>query len=411
MSNKKATSENKKENKRETKQEPKTTKPATKPAKTSANFGDVFIPLGEFDITKMVIQVPVRKEITDPTGKKVTMVKARFLYENEEGELCIPYVQGPDQDKVYFSFINPFGAKPEKDEHGKELPLPVKGYQVNYNLRSWVTRHEPTPEEQAFKKMLDEVCELVERVTKEDFLALKCIDDPQKTLLPSSSVAFINSPNITWLKPMYNYPFKKDNNGKSTKELNFDKSETMYVKLLSFGQTSGGKQEEEEQDEEGGVIKKKPKLVVLSKIWDIEGGSLDPADLCDGPGKIKSPIFKFESVYYGTHGNDSTYGASIHFRLSETIYTPSEGTSVPSFLAGTFKKDVPDKDGDTSSQPPAPKKSATTKISTPEQALDEAERVAKESMIEAEKEARKKKVAQEPQTSTIPPKKKSSNRN
>lgn len=256
-----------------------------------------FIPLMTFDIEKLHVSPPRSNTFND-----VTTVKSKFLYENDEGELSIPYFEAPKQRTSFWEVFPMQESK--QDAQDKTL----SGYQLSYPVCSNLTLEDPTEEEVYYKDMLNSIAQKV-RESMVDFVELK--DKDEEYVLPKQTlISYNGSKNDEWLKPMYSYP-KKDADKKGGKKIiDKDRPQRTYIKLLTTGK--------------GDTLK------VLTKIFGPGDEALHPSSLVTKQCEIE-PVFKLDSVFYGAHG-ETGCGASIQIKLDQCNYYPVESSSTPKYL-------------------------------------------------------------------------------
>ncbi len=306
-----------------------TTKPKTK-KKTAAAFPDVFIPLGEFDKTKLIVQTPRKIE-----SGGFTAIKSRLLYKTvgKDGEevLAVPYVSAAPQS-CYISPSYPIGEEAGKQDTPQSTapkPKDLIGYQLTYPLASWQTRSKPTGPEIATKQMLDEAVEVV-RSTVPKYANITYPGTEELVFASSDMRAGIKKPDDTRLKPLYAYPALKDKaTGKKilkkvvdedgnvinqVPQLDTSKSQNMYVKFMTFG--------------------KNEELKVFTKLYDTDQQEINVSDV--GKKGFVQPVFKLADVYYGKN-KDNDYLIYIQIRLSHAVYEEEEQNSVPDYSSHMFE--------------------------------------------------------------------------
>jgi hypothetical protein len=318
------------------------------------NYPEVFVKLGDFDINKLRVIFPEKNSFQASSGMTISVTKSLILYENDEGELCIPYVQGPRQ-RVFFSGTKPLTLGPGDDEST------IVGYQLTYGMTSFFNKDEPSENEKYFIGLIDslvlKVKESIEQFTKEK-------DEKGQCPLPKITVNGVKSGDDDWFKPVYDYPTVKDLKGNKVPDKT--KPQRMYVKLITHGRDAT--------------------LKVHTKVFDGEE-LMNVADIVNGDGGGAceiDPVFKLESVYYGSHG-DKSYSASLQIKLDQCNYYPVQTHSTPRFIPpvplGADKVDsLFGKKGAGSSSPQSPrspreKKSPRKKSPRGEEEPDEEEKL------------------------------------
>ncbi len=289
-----------------------TTKKDTKKS-TKKDYPSVLINYKDFDVKKLSLQPP-------KSGKAV---KSIFLYEDKDGTIGIPYIQGLPQD-VFFGEINPYEQILKKSTNPD-----LTGYQMTYPMRSWETKDEPTPEELRWKQVVTDIYNATNVAGRayED-LTHPGTDEP---ILSAPVRNSLMNPKSEWLKPLSEYPKTTDpKTGK--KVIDKSKVEKMYVKLMSYGENEKIKiythlyrpvTEEERQAIESG------------QEFDSETLLIDVSTLVGAPARLEEFVLKLQGIYWGATGQ-SPYVGFFQLRLAEAIVVPIERTPVPKFIGERF---------------------------------------------------------------------------
>jgi hypothetical protein len=286
-------------------------------------YPSIFIPLEEFDKTRLIVQTP-RKV----TGGGVVAIKSRYLYKQDDGGVGIPYISVTGQN-CFINQTHPFEDK--EAGGGKQQPESSKsitGYQMSYPLTSWKTRTEPTPAEITTKALIDEIIE----ATKEQVPAYANIKYPETDELVFSSKDMrkgLLNLDDSRLKPLYGYPALKDQSGKKIMmtvgegddvrqipKPDTSKSQSMYIKMLTFGKDAD--------------------LKIYSKMYDVDAKELDIRELAGKSGFVDQPILKLADVYYGK-SSFTDYIAFPQIKFVSGIFEEIEFGSVPDFKDRLFK--------------------------------------------------------------------------
>lgn len=322
------------------------------------NYPEVFIKLNTFDIDKMHVMAPETNTFKASSGMDISVTKSLVLYENDEGELCVPYIQGPRQ-RVFFSGSKPITKQPGDDEST------IVGYQVTYGVTSFFTKDEPTEEEKYFISVLDKMMKKSKQKTVE---FSKEVDSEGESVLPPPTVNAVNGGKDDWFKPVYAFPdMENPKNPKGKKIPDKDKPQRMYVKLITSGRDAT--------------------LKVHTKVYDGEE-TINVADIVNGDSQGAceiEPVFKVESIYFGPHGSTKPYGASLQFRLDQCNYYPIQVRSTPRFIPPPLSSEKMDalfgKSTDSNSpprSPRSPREKKTSKKSPRNEAPEEEEDKLKE---------------------------------
>lgn len=269
-----------------------------------------------FDASRVVMRRPETQNfVIDKTSLPVT--KSKNLYLNDAGEECDFYVQAPTQriGNFGFQYSYPFGTK----DDDKKDPLKAAGMQLEYPLTSLKTVANPTAEEKAFHKMGHTLWELACKHAEKMYEENEEIEDEAKKFLPpvasSAIMAVVMAKKGQDWKRAVKYPFShpkiKDSNPErpdTTKPLR------LYAKLVSQG--------------------KQEKLNIQTRIYQVSEedpeGVKRPATTFIGVGGNVTPLFVVDDTFWGAHGNKSSCGVSIKFKLIEAEFEPlGSGASMP----------------------------------------------------------------------------------
>jgi hypothetical protein len=339
------------------------TKPSKKKRITS-QYPDLYIPLGEFDRSNLIIQAP-RK-----SGSQGA-IKSRYLYrsKDEAGNeiLCTPCVCLEGQS-CYINTVHPYDPDKNKDKNkavagAQAQDAPKKdlvGYQITYPITSWETRDAPTAEELESKKVFDGVVlTMKEQIPRFANITYPGTDE----LVFNSTTLRMNLRNLddTKIKPVYSYPILKDTAGVKVTEkviasdgaqgtrpkLDTTKSQSGYFKMITFG--------------------KNEELEIKSSLYDPEydpsqdtngtKGLLNIATLAGKRGFIDQPTFKLVDVYYSQSGTETDNVVfpqiKFHAGIFEEIEISSTNFRDKMFAKRNAEDTSPENHG-VSSREPAP---------------------------------------------------------
>lgn len=179
----------------------------------------------------------------------------------------------------------------------------LKGYQLTYPLTSLQTIANPTEDEEKVMNFIDGLW----NVTLEHYKELAKLG--KKAGIPSISLTAIKGCDGEFtdaLKHAYGHP-----RDQQTREINTEKPKQMYIPLVTWGR---GK-----------------KVKNSTPLYD----SQNPDDKPQNPEKYMPatpddnarpyavmPVVKFRGIYWGQHGSDASWGASLKFELIEATIEP-----------------------------------------------------------------------------------------
>jgi hypothetical protein len=306
--------------KTQTKTPVKVTPPPVKqaPAKNAEETPDeeyepiFFEPMDSYDADRLFLDDPVNvsytigKTFADTAkgtkaspGIVVDNCTSKGYYLDENDNKRTVYVKAPSQQC--------FGINLSHDinETNKVLET-AKGLQLAFPMTSIKTVKTPTQEELWFKQLLDDCREATCRQAIEE------AERDEPLVCPPAYNSIIGSKNQKTgqyntnkcVKPVYDY--KKD---QTTKLPDMEKPQTFYAKLVTSG--------------------KGDKMKVLTSIYPEIGNEdevISPFTLIDKDGMgIFTPCFKWTGVFWGSHGQKSTFGCSLQFKVAESLYKKAVG--------------------------------------------------------------------------------------
>jgi len=246
---------------------------------------EIFVAIGEFDSSKVVIEEPTSFQVK---GKEnISVTQSDIFYLNDKNEKCTFYLGAEEQTC--------FGVNRMYDMQKKvEIPENIVGYQICYPMTSMKTIDEPTENEKYMIETFDALRNLaIEEARKES--VLDALPDACKSLLriPEEGV-----------KPIYAPKKQPDPLNPKKKKDDLTKPKRAYIKLIS----KGGDR-------------------VITSFYGPGDVKESPLKYLDQRGKIK-PCFKVDSIYWGAHAS-SAYGASVKLLIAEANYTPLGDDGVP----------------------------------------------------------------------------------
>jgi len=265
---------------------------------TPSNTKEFSLNPSEYDESRVVIHDPVTNtfNIGDAPVQNTTS-EGRYLDEN--GVECELYFPAPPQTCFGVNYIYEMNLKKEQ-----QIPENAKGLQVCYPVTSLKTVKNPTPQEKAFIDMIESLWTLAVDKGRQE-----AAREESLSLIPAPSVASCMAAEKQkkmerFVKPPMEFPKDKDK-----KSLDTTKPKRMYVKLVTSG--------------------KGPTLKAQTKFFGPGDEQKSPLRYVEARGIIE-PCFKWEGIYWGSHGPTAPHGASLRFKLVEANYTPQANASVPS---------------------------------------------------------------------------------
>ena len=246
----------------------------------------VNIKCGDFDKSHAQIKDPqtIEFKVGNVSVKSTT---SDGIYLNEQGEECELYFTAPKQ--FCFGVSYKFDLQVKKDD---QTPEKAKGLQICYQATSLKTVDNPTPEEASFIQMLNLLWELV--VEKGRFEASR-----KPLLIPAPSRnSYLAAKESDDMTQFVKLPLQKP---KPKPEDRGPKPFQLYVNLMTKG---------------NGL-----RMACHTKIYGPGDKPISPLGLIDQRGTLE-PCFKWDGVYWGSHGPNSSCGASLRFKLVEANFSP-----------------------------------------------------------------------------------------
>lgn len=261
-----------------------------------ANKLHVFIPIGKFDRSKLsILDAKIKK-----SKKGNETCESLFAYDIGNGKRATDiYIQLPKKETFGVFPSYPFGL--EKQFQNADT---INGYQTTYPLSSQETMNNLTNNEQYVKDLLDYLFGLTW-----DKLVEECDKEGDDRIIPAVTYgSYLGSKdkkgNVNKqhsIKPLYEYPNKKQEGGdKKKREKDFDKPQRMYLKLDTFGE---GKN-----------------LKCYTKIYGPGNKIIHPLKY-SGVKTDMEIVIQLNKVFWGAHGRNS-HGGSINIRISEMNVVP-----------------------------------------------------------------------------------------
>lgn len=270
-----------------------------------SNGKNIFVPIGEFDASRLVLEEPQERK---SRNGEFSWFTSRGYYKDDNGDNAELYFQLPEQFFFGFNANYPNGMK----DQDKSIDV-IEGIQICYLLTSMETIENPTKDEQYAIDTLQSIWQLIVDRMKEF-----CTDED--IVLPGvTESAYFNAeakkdPTVA-VKPPFSHPMKKEKgkNGKEKLVEDTTKPKRSYIKLETFD--------------------KGRKMKCNTLVHGPGDVTLNPLKYLDRRGRIV-PVIRWGGVYYGGHGKRS-WGASPTFRLSECNYIPQKRGGPPRRMLAT----------------------------------------------------------------------------
>lgn len=249
-----------------------------------------------FDKSRIVINDPKTAEF-NINDMPISTTTSEGRYIDDEGNECELYIPAPPQSSFGVNYLHDISVP--KDS---QTPENAKGLQICYQATSLKTMDKPTPAENTFMEIMDVLWELA--VEKGKLEAER--DEP---LVPAPSVSSCMAAEkrknmALFVKPPLEYP----KSAKDKKAFDKTKPKRCYVKLVTTGK--------------GATLK------ALTRFYGPGDKQVSPLRYIDVRGII-TPCFKWEGVFWGSHGPNSPHGASLRFKLVEANFEPTANASLP----------------------------------------------------------------------------------
>jgi len=290
---------------------------------------EVVVALGEFDMSKLIIEKPEESTFND-----ITSVTSKIYYRSDDGKPAILYVEGAPQYSFGVNRQYPFACQETDKTEDK-----IIGYQMCYYLTSIENVNSPSEAEQ---HTIDWVNGLHAKVVE------TASDQEVLSELPQGVQKLLNPPE-TGVKPIFEHPSIIDPTDvrKKRRIPDLAKPQRGYFRL---------------------AYSKKSKKIG-TRFYDPDGAEVNPLAYLDMRGHMH-PLFRIDNVYFGTH-KDRPFGASIKLTLAQVDFTPEVTTQIPSHRLLGPKKVEPIVKPVQEEEPPAPQEENE---STPSARLIEAKK-------------------------------------
>jgi hypothetical protein len=241
----------------------------------------------DFDPDRLTVTTPY---IHTYKGNGKQERRSMVTYRNDKGKECRFFFTLPERSiaGIYPSYK--YGQEQTSDTHN--------GYQFGYSMTSLESMKKPTKSEKAVKNVFDSISAAVHQRMGKEYKR-------KGSVLPQTckaSIAMAGDDVYNAVKCPYAHPNKDDPTSKGDKKKKIpdtSKPQSTYIKFQCYG---AGRQ-----------------LKTITKIYGPGDRQLDP-EKCKKPGNT-TPIVFVECVYYGTHGDESTCGASVRYKAHELNYT------------------------------------------------------------------------------------------
>jgi len=256
-----------------------------------SNQKECFVPIGEFDINRVVIDPPTQ------WGTTFKVTTSRLSYLNEDGTKCKLYLEGPPQTIFGISPVLETGHTELADDDSN-----LKGYQFAYPARSKDTKDAPTENELYIERVFDEIRKKAIEECKKDSV----LDE-----IPASARGLVEG-KPKGVKHVFNHAQMDDPKKKGKKIADPNSIKRSYIKLLTRKGNSGQLSCQTVFYGPGNV-KISPVKYLIRQEKEYHVGLLEPN-------------FHIEGLYWGTHG-EQPIGCSIQIRLAEANFTPIGGNS------------------------------------------------------------------------------------
>ena len=257
---------------------------------------EVFVAIGDFDKTRLRVLFPETHSFTKGDSEiEWTTSEGRYL--NDAGELCELYIEFPPAFCFGINAIHPIGTSKEDKTVDAQT-----GLQICYPITSMKTIDKPTKEEQHTKEVLDALF----NVTWE-YMQTRCELDIDESGIPGPAYnSFLGAIRGGKLNPFYavkaTYTFPLTTpKGSKKKVEDRTKPARLYMKLITKG---NGR-----------------KLRCITPVHGPGDQKVNASKYMDVRGHVH-PVVKWDGVFWGSHGQKATHGASVRLRVCEMNYVP-----------------------------------------------------------------------------------------
>lgn len=256
---------------------------------------EIFISLDSvetFDWTRINVGEPKKHSFTKG-DKSIEWYTSEVYYLGEDGEKLSIFFELPKQS-VWMSGVWPFST--EEEEKSFEN---IEGYQIAYSLDK--DSKNPTSDEERGKKILDKTWDITVDALKK-FCSVPRDDRKVPNPTYSSFKTAKEDGDFSYaVKPVWNYSLTKDERGKKTVDMT--KSPRTYIKFLTN--------------------KKGLDMTCSTKIFGPGDKEISPKRcIRKSMNGICHPVIYWKGIFWGSHGQKASYGASVQLRVHEMNFTP-----------------------------------------------------------------------------------------
>jgi hypothetical protein len=286
---------------------------------------EIFIPLGSFDKSRLRILDPVSHSFTRGDSE-IEWCTSEGRYVDDHGVERELYFQLPEQFSFGTNASYPINTSKEDKEPDNRI-----GYQVCYPITSMKTTENPTKVELYAQYILDSLADVTW-----DKLVEQCDEsiDPEDRKVPNPTYnsylgarrgdSFNRSAAV---KPPYAFPMTIPK-GQKKKVVDRSKPQRSYIKLITKGTGRS--------------------LRCITSIYGPGDKKESPVRYLEVRGRI-TPVVKWCGVFWGSHGQISSHGASIRLRISEMNFTPiTDGGPKTRMLSPNTS--IPEEDSDSDNE-------------------------------------------------------------
>jgi hypothetical protein len=260
---------------------------------------EIYIPIGTCDKSRLVVKDPITHSFKKG-NTEVEWCTSEGRYIDDNGNECEAYFELPEQFSFGINGCYPMGTEKEDQDEDN-----ISGLQVCYPITNMKTMENPTKAEKDAQYIFDCLAEvtwdkLVEQCDAEiDENERKVPMPTYNSYLGATRGSAVNK--TAAVKPPYAYPLATVK-GQKKKVEDRSKPQRAYIKLVTKGTGRS--------------------LRCITQIYGPGDKKVSPFKYIEVRGRLV-PVMKWDGVFWGSHGQKSSHGASVRLKVSEMNFTPT----------------------------------------------------------------------------------------
>ena len=255
---------------------------------------DAFVPIGTFNKSRLRILNPITHSFTKGDSE-IEWTTSEGRYVDDDGEECELFFELSDAFCFGVNGVYEIGTK--KDD---KIIENMKGLQMCYPLTGMKTIENPTKDEKYTQRILEALWGATWKKMQEE-----CEMEELRVPNPSynSYLAAVKRKNPEYaVKPVFAFPQKIDPKNSTKKIEDRSKPRRVFIKFRTKGEGR--------------------KMRCFTQIYG-PGDRQDKTGLkyFNVRGRVH-PVIKWAGVFWGSHGQKASHGASVRLRVEQMNYTP-----------------------------------------------------------------------------------------